>query len=95
MVSLATSLFAEAVPMMGFWDVVLRRRMRLIVREDNQATIRIVVKGFSSKLRHISRTHKINLSSLSEQLATEEIDIEYCDTIFSRSRCPLSSGPEH
>ena len=66
--------------MMGFFDKVLRRNIHLLVREDNQATIRIVKKGFSAKLRHITRTHKINLSSIKEEFDKGEVEIEYVDT---------------
>lgn len=79
-VSIAHSLFGEALPMMGFFDKVLRRNIHLLVREDNQATIRIVKKGFSAKLRHITRTHKINLSSIKEEFDKGEVEIEYVDT---------------
>ena len=40
--------------------------MTLRVLEDNQATILVVRKGDSPKLRHMARTRKINLSGLSE-----------------------------
>ena len=66
--------------------------------EDNQATILVVRKGYSPKLRHISRTHKVNLSCLSEAFAEGGISIEYVDTkeqaadIFTKSLQPQKWG---
>ena len=49
--------------------------------EDNQATILIAKKGFSTKLRHIQRTHKVNLGCLAEQFGEDtNINIYYIDT---------------
>ena len=60
--------------------MLLKRTVQLQVHEDNQATILVVRKGFSPKLRHISRTHKVNLGSLSEVMAEPNIDLRYVDT---------------
>ena len=54
--------------------------MTLRVYEDNQAAILVVKKGYSSKLRHITRTHKVNLSCLSEVFKDDNAVIEYIVT---------------
>ena len=48
-----------------------RDDLELVIHENNQATILVVKKGYSPKLRHISRTHKGNLGCISEQLAPD------------------------
>ena len=50
--------------------------------EDNQATILVVKKGYSPKLHHVSRTHKVNLSCLSEIFAEDSVSIQYVDTKY-------------
>ena len=80
-VSLAHSLFQEGIPALSLWETLLRRRDKLIVHEDNQATILVAKKGYSPKLRHISRTHKVNIASISELLQPETgVEIAYVDT---------------
>ena len=79
-VSLAHSVYNEGLPSLELWTKLLGRNVRLVIREDNQATIIVVRKGYSPKLRHISRTHKINLSGLSELLEDPDIEVEYVDT---------------
>ena len=54
--------------MMSLFDILFGREVELIVLEDNQATIKVLLRGYSSKLRHIQRTHKVNLGSVKEEL---------------------------
>lgn len=48
--------------------------------EDNQATILVAKKGFSAKLRHVQRSHGVNLSSLEEMFNRAGCSIEYIKT---------------
>ena len=70
--------------------------------EDNEATIKVVKNGYSAKLRHISRTHKVNISSLKEILegpGDGEWRIHYIGTkeqaadIFTKALGPQLWGP--
>jgi len=79
-ISLAASLFSEALPAMSLWDRLLGRPVSLQVMEDNQATIKVVRKGYSAKLRHVSRTHKVNLSSIHEAITRDRVSVDYCKT---------------
>jgi hypothetical protein len=80
-VSLAHSLFLEALPMCDMFDCILGRDVELEVLEDNEATIKIVRKGYSSKLRHISRTHRVNLASVKEVFENPNIALNYVGTL--------------
>ena len=46
--SLAMALFGEALPMISLWDTILGRPIDLYILEDNQATIKIVNRGYSA-----------------------------------------------
>ena len=56
------------------------REVKLIIKEDNQATIKVAKTGYSAKLRNITRHHKVDLGSIAEELENQNIDIEYCKT---------------
>ena len=73
--SLAHSLYSESIPAMQLWDQLLLRAL-----EDREATIIVVKKGYSPKKRHITRAHKVNLSSLSEVYADGTAIVEFVDT---------------
>ena len=97
--SLANGLFSEALPMLNFWDLALGRPCHLEIKEDNQATILVVKKGYSKKLRHLSRTHRVNLSSLKEQVSSPHVKLDYVVTkeqaadIFTKALPPQKWGP--
>jgi hypothetical protein len=78
--SLAFSLYQEALPAVLHWTNLLGFPIPLEVMEDNQATILIIKKGWSPKLRHVVRTHKIDLGCLSEEFEDENVSIHYVDT---------------
>ena len=79
-ISLAHSLFQEALPTLQLWCKILGRDVCLEVLEDNEATIKIVKKKGSAKLRHVSRTHKVNLASTYEVFEDPSVDIAYVNT---------------
>ena len=60
-VALAASFFTEAVPQLDLWETLLGRKVELWILEDNQATIKIIRKGFSQKLRSTARFFKLHV----------------------------------
>jgi hypothetical protein len=96
---LANGVFSEALAMLNVWDLVLQRPCQLEIMEDNQETITFVRKGFSKKLRHISRTHRVNLSSLKESCCNGHTSLQYVETkkqaadIFTKALSPQLWGP--
>ena len=36
--------------------------------EDNESTAKIVTAGYSKRLRHLKRTHKVNIASINEPI---------------------------
>ena len=53
--------------------------------EDNQAVLAIIARGFSSKLRHLSKFHKINVASTCEAFNEPDINAEYIETLKRRA----------
>ena len=79
-VSLAYGVLSEAIPALVLWEQLLGGDVQVQCHEDNQATILVVKKGFSPKLRHIARTHKVDLGCLSEVFANENMILQYVNT---------------
>ena len=53
----------------------------LFVFEDNEAVIKMIIKGRSPTMRHVSRTHRVALEWLSERINLDpKIQIKYVDT---------------
>ena len=53
----------------------------LYVFEDNEAVIKMIIKGRSPTMRHVSRTHRVALDWLFDRINLDpEIQIKYIDT---------------
>ena len=81
LVAMSRALREYALPMQSLWAVLLGREVLLDVMEDNQSTIEIISKGFSSKLSHLPRTHKISLAWTAEAVADEFVNLLYCPSL--------------
>ena len=58
-----------------------RQEALLYVFEDNEAVIKIIIKGRSPTMRHVSRTHRVALDWLFDRINLDpEIQIKYIDT---------------
>ena len=68
--------------------------MTLRIKEDNQATIKILQKEYSTKLRNVNRTHKVDLGSVKEVLDQDNVVLEYvtidkqCADLFTKALAP-------
>ena len=53
----------------------------LLVFEDNGAVIKMIIKGRSPTMRHVSRTHRVALDWLFDRINLDsKIQIKYIDT---------------
>ena len=53
----------------------------LCVFEDNEAVIKMIIKGRSPTMRHVSRTHRVALGWLFDRINLDpQIQIKYIDT---------------
>ena len=58
-----------------------RQEALLYVFEDNEAVIKMIIKGRSPTLRHVSRTHRVALDWLFDRINLDpKIQIKYIDT---------------
>ena len=71
----------EGLPALQLWDMVLERPMKLVFQEDNQAIIQILKTQNNPTLRHLNRTHRVNISWLCEVFQNlTEVELKYCKT---------------
>ena len=63
-VALDAGVRAEGIPALDLWEVLLGRKPRLRVWEDNEATIKIVKSGRFPTMRHVKRVHAVSIMSL-------------------------------
>ena len=71
------------------------REALLYVFEDNEAVIKMILKGRSPTLRHVSRTHRVALDWLFDRINLDpKIQIKYIDT-KKPTRRHLDKGEFH
>ena len=79
-VSLSSALFQEAIPLLEVWQHLIPS-IGLVIHEDNTACIAIIQKGYSPKLRSLSKTHRINVASTCETVnQSDDIEIRHVET---------------
>ena len=69
MISLATSLKAEVLPMMELLEHALGRPIRLRCLEDDNECVLAIDTGYSAALRHLLRTERISTEMFHEFLS--------------------------
>ena len=58
-----------------------RQEALLYVFEDNEAVIKVIIKGRSPTMRHVSRTHRVALDWLFDRINLDsKMQIKYIDT---------------
>ena len=57
-------------------------KVKLVIAEGNEAVITILSKGRSSKMRHVARTHRVNIDFLYEVFRCPEIIARYVKTDY-------------
>ena len=85
MVAANLALRQVGLPSQILWDQLLGREVNLQLMEDNTATLQIMLSGKSPNLRHVSRTHGVNLLWVHERVSGRTgpdaaITADYCKT---------------
>ena len=73
-VSLTTFAKTDMIPVQILLSTLLHRPIVCRIKEDNQACIQAIKKGYSPNLRHISKTQKINLGFAHELVTRDDAD---------------------
>ena len=61
---------------------------QLYIFEDNEAVIKMFMKGRSPKMRHVSRTHRVALDCLFDRINLDpKIQIKHVDTKTNSRTC--------
>ena len=81
----------SGLPAIGLWEVLLGKKLVLKLEEDNSAAKRVAETGRNPTMRHLNRTHKVDLRFLHEQIENGNMIIVQCPTdrmcadIFTKS----------
>ena len=79
-ISPATAVFQDAVPTVDHLNEILGQEVPLTCFQDNEATIAVVRNGWSIKLRHVTKAHKIDLACLYDLFKNPLTFLVHCPT---------------
>ena len=71
LIAFAGALFGEALNLHTMAEHVSEQAIPIKFEQDNQAAIAVLQAGYSAKLRHVGRVHRVNIASIHEQLVEE------------------------
>ena len=80
-VSIEMAIRTLGIPALHVWDRILGRGVGLDVMESNDATILIMKTGQYPTMRHMSRTHGVNVAWLHEVFQRPEYRLYYQPTL--------------
>ena len=93
-VAMVYAMLHELYPIWDMIELILGRKVTVRVKEDNTATIKVMRKGYSPKLRHVVRTHKLDLGTVKEAIDDHGVILEHvetkkqCSDIFTKDLPP-------
>jgi hypothetical protein len=70
----------SGLPGLDLWETLTGKPMKMVFKEDNESTIRIIETGKSNALRHIGRTHGVDIAFIHEQHSKDQMRLECCPT---------------
>ena len=80
-IALAATLFGETLHIQEMLERLFEISIPIYLEQDNEAVIRILQSGYSVKLRHCNRVHRVNIASICDLLEKEEkLNLRYCHT---------------
>ena len=81
-VSASYGLEKTGLPALDLWEVLLRRKpLSIDLQEDNEACLQIMRTGRNPSMKHVSRTHGVNIAWLHAQYAKHFAGIN-CHTLL-------------
>ena len=84
-ISMASGMFSEALNTQVFIEYLLQKPINIRFHQDNDAVLKILRNGYSARLRHMNRVHRINVASLCEILDEENVTAQYCHTLEQKA----------
>lgn len=79
---MSVGLRGEGIPIQTMLEAMLSAPVRLTCNDDNTQALAAVERGYSKKLRHVAKTHRINVGFLHECASDpgRAISFGYCPT---------------
>ena len=85
LIALATAMFSQVENLQAVLETILGIDVPVLYQQDNSTLLAVLKTGYSAKLRHANRVHRVNIASVCEGLAEPRASIASCKTDEQRS----------
>ena len=70
------------IPSLDLWEKILKRKVRLVVNEDNETTITVIRTGKNQTMRHVQRTHDVCSKWITNVMSimSDRLCLRHCPT---------------
>ena len=69
------------IPALSLWETILQRQVTLTFHEDNAAMIQVMTTGHNPTMRHLGRTHRVDVMWLHERFKDDWLSLVKEDTL--------------
>ena len=80
MIAVASAMFSEVINLQTFLETACKDPVPMIFHQDNETVLTILKSGYSAKLRHLGRVHRVDVASMSEILEQESYSAQYINS---------------
>ncbi|CAE7257616.1 RE2 [Symbiodinium sp. CCMP2592] len=80
MISMASAMFSEVINLQTFLQSAFKSTVPIIFFQDNETVLAILKSGYSPKLRHLGRVHRVNVASMAEIFEQEDFSATYVNS---------------
>lgn len=85
LIAMANGLYGEVYNLQSFVQQLIGDVVEVKFFQDNSAVLQVLKAGYSAKLRHCGRVHKVNVASISESLEEDSISADHCTTLQQKA----------
>ena len=71
------AVFKVGIPALDLWSTIFARTVRCQFHEDNTAAISVCKSGRNPTMRHLNRTHEVDVAALHEAFTHQDFDHFY------------------
>jgi hypothetical protein len=65
---------------MELWSLMLDRKVKGVIKEDNMSTLTVIQTGYSTQLRRLQKHHRISFGLVHELCNQEDIVVQRVET---------------
>ena len=82
---MANGLYGEVYNLQSFVQQLVGSQIEVKFFQDNSAVLQVLEAGYSARLRHCGRVHKVNIAAVSEALQDESVNAQHCTTLQQKA----------